>query len=112
VFWCATEDYFVVFFNLLQGCIRWASTNLVMLDGGMRYESAQQIGDFYYSGWGNKHLSKLSFNVNRSGGSRGQVGHSPVLFYAIYLTKFLSEMEKERCVPLCGVRKPMSWVCP
>jgi hypothetical protein len=24
---------------------------------------------------------------------------------------FLSETEKERCVPLCGVKKPMSWVC-
>jgi hypothetical protein len=24
---------------------------------------------------------------------------------------FLSETEMECCVPLCGVRKPMSWVC-
>jgi len=63
-----------VFLNLLQGCVGWASTNLVMLDGGMRYESAQQIGDFYYSGWGNKHLSELSFDVNRSGGSPRRIG--------------------------------------
>nr|QHR89199.1 hypothetical protein Q903MT_gene3219 [Picea sitchensis] len=81
-----------VFLNLLQGCVGWASTNLVMLDGGMRYESAQQIGDFYYSGWGNKHLSELSFDVNRSGGSRGQVGHSPVIFDAIYLNKVFDEL--------------------
>jgi hypothetical protein len=24
---------------------------------------------------------------------------------------FLSETEMERCVPLCGLRKTMSWVC-